>query len=73
MKNPHIDEGSHVGHVKVKHLTDRALLVTLPDGTDKWVPKSQLHEDSEIKDYALIDEDGELVITDWLKRKWDQE
>jgi hypothetical protein len=71
MNNPHIDTGVHIGRVTIERLTDRALLCVLPDGSEKWVPKSQLHPESEIQDYALINEEGELVITDWLKRKWD--
>lgn len=74
-RNPHLDEGVHIGHVKVIHLTDKALLVEIEGDTDdkRWVPKGQLHPDGEIKDYALVNEEGELVITDWLKSKWDKE
>lgn len=51
--------------------TDKALLVKVA-GTrqERWVPKSQIHDDSEV--YAKGHK-GKLVITPWLAKRWDAE
>lgn len=48
--------------------TDAAVLVACSDfdGGQLWVPKSQIHDDSDV--YAK-DTDGDLVITDWFANK----
>jgi len=48
--------------------TDRALLVMLADGEEKWIPKSVIHDDSEV--YEPHDE-GELVVKAWFAEKED--
>lgn len=48
--------------VVVKKETEAALLVTI-DGEDHWVPKSQVHDDSEV--WKMGDE-GLLVISRWI-------
>ncbi len=52
--------------------TDRALLVRIPDLDDQevWIPKSQIHDDSEV--YAL-GHVGALVLPGWLARKKEEE
>jgi len=51
--------------VKCKKETDKALLCTVDD-EDVWVPKSQVHDDSEV--YQEGDE-GLLVVSEWLARQ----
>jgi len=46
--------------------TDRALLVRLEDGDEHWIPKSVIHDDSEV--YELGGE-GTLVVQGWFARK----
>jgi hypothetical protein len=47
--------------------TDRALLVFVPDLEEQiWVPKSVVHEDSEV---YKADTDGELVVFEWWATK----
>jgi hypothetical protein len=41
--------------------TDKAILVRC-DGKEAWIPKSQVHEDSEVYEK---DTDGKLIITLW--------
>lgn len=48
--------------------TEKALLVRLETGDELWVPKSQIHADSEVYD-AGEHADGELVIAEWFARK----
>lgn len=45
-----------------KKETEKALLVDI-DGEEHWLPKSQIHDDSEV--YAEGGE-GVLVITEWI-------
>ncbi len=51
--------------VKCKKETDKALLCTVDD-EDVWVPKSQVHADSEV--YQEGDE-GDLVVSEWIARQ----
>lgn len=59
------DPGYSLGIQTVKRLTEKAFLFEI-DGEDVWIPKSQIHENSEIQEHALVTEEGELVITEWL-------
>lgn len=45
--------------------TDRAILVSV-NGGDHWVPKSQLHDDSEV--YSKKDS-GKLVMSKWIAKQ----
>lgn len=47
--------------------TDKALLVRIPEDDDKehWIPKSQIHDDSEVYD-GEDNAHGKLVITHWI-------
>jgi hypothetical protein len=52
-------------------VSEKAILVDI-DGTEVWIPQSQVHEDSEV--FAKGD-DGKLVITKWIARQkgvWDE-
>lgn len=56
-------------NVHVEKETDKALLCRI-DGSEYWIPKSHVHDDSEVydeDDHA----DGTLVITEWLARQKD--
>jgi len=48
--------------------TDLALLVALIEMDDelRWIPKSQVHEDSEV---CAVGDEGMLVVPEWLYRK----
>lgn len=47
--------------------TPQALLARLPSGREKWVPVSQLHDDSEVYRAATAEdrEPGKLVVSSW--------
>jgi hypothetical protein len=49
--------------VKALRETDRALLCADSNGNEFWVPKSQLHDDSEVFE---VGGEGKLVVTRWL-------
>ena len=46
--------------------TEKALLVTDHAGFEEWIPKSAVHEDSEV--YSERDE-GDLVLKSWKARE----
>ena len=48
--------------------TDRALLCVLETGEEKWIPKSVVHDDSEVFD-AEGNAQGELVVKQWWAEK----
>ena len=63
------DQGSHLGWAKVKRATERAFLVELREAkTEIWIPKSVIHDDSEVFD-ARDNAEGELVVMAWWARK----
>lgn len=59
--------GCDVGEVRAKHETLKALLVRL-NGRDVWVPKSVIHEDSEVFDNKDHKE-GILIVKKWFADK----
>lgn len=56
--------------VRVKRVTDRALLVVVEEDESltEWIPKSQLHADTEVKDKG---DTGVLAIPRWLAEERD--
>lgn len=50
-----------------KRATPKALLVEI-DGDEHWIPKSQIHDDSEVYD-ADENSEGTLVITEWIAKQ----
>jgi hypothetical protein len=71
-------EGFSVGSASVIGSTEKALRVRFGDGAlvtgEVWVPKSVIHDDSEVYD-ALNNARGKLVVESWFARKegWDDE
>jgi hypothetical protein len=58
-------EGHAMGLGKCSSDTEKALLVVI-DGKNIWVPKSVVHDDSEV--YKVGDE-GELLVKRWWAEK----
>jgi len=52
--------------VTVKLETKLALLVVLDTGEEIWIPKSQIHADSEV---YKKDTEGTLVVSEWFATK----
>lgn len=48
---------------EVKVETDRALLCVFDDGSEEWIPKSQIQEDSQVHEKGDV---GEIAIPRWL-------
>lgn len=45
-----------------------ALLIKLPGGREVWIPKSAIHDDSEVFD-GKNNAEGKLVAQDWWAEK----
>lgn len=62
-------DGVNLGQAQLVRETDKAVLVELEDDdqSQRWIPKSQIHDDSEVfnKDNAT----GDLVVTRWFAEK----
>lgn len=58
------DETVEFEDVHVKHATEKALLCVI-DGDEHWIPKSQIHDDSDVFD-DLQNDRGTLVVTRWI-------
>ena len=63
------DEGVSLGSARLIRSTAMAILVVLEDRKDQelWIPKSQIHDDSEV--YDAENPSGELVVTSWFANK----
>lgn len=48
--------------IKCERATGKAILVEI-SGEEYWIPKSQIHEDSEVYDEG---HEGTLIITHWI-------
>lgn len=72
-----MDDGDHavsVGEARVVHERAKAILVELEDEPGDgpfWIPKSAVHEDSEV--WSEKHGQGGLVVKTWFARKegWD--
>ena len=60
------DEGHVFSDVKIVHQTDRAIKVKLDDEREIWVPKSVIHDNSEI---WKVEEEGDLMVKRWWAEK----
>lgn len=57
------EPGFTIEGVTCVHVTRGALLARTPDGQEFWVPKSVIHDDSEI--YKPGSESGSLIVKLW--------
>lgn len=58
-----------LGHGKVVKASDQALQIELTDiGETRWIPKSVLHDDSEVYDDDE-NKEGEVVVNQWWANK----
>lgn len=55
-----------VGETTVIRETEKAILVTV-DGEQTWVPKSVIHDDSEV--WSRKNGEGQLVVKAWFAHK----
>lgn len=63
-----MSDATKLGAGKVKKATDKALQVELETGETVWIPKSVIHDDSELYDESENNE-GEVVVKNWWAEK----
>jgi hypothetical protein len=62
-----MDEKAELGLGRGEKETEKALLVILEEtGDEVWVPKSQIHDDSEVFKEG---QSGEVVVSAWWAEK----
>lgn len=61
--------GVSLGQARAVGETPKALAVQLADGEERWIPKSQLHDDSEVFSCDDDESEGELVVKRWWAEK----
>lgn len=60
------DDGKEVGQAKALRETDLALLVRIDGKREMWIPKSQIHDDSECYEHGT---EGKLIVKTWFYEK----
>ena len=60
------DDACSLGEAECVRETDAAILVELDSGDKKWLPKSIIHDDSEVWKEGQT---GELVVDRWFAEK----
>lgn len=64
------DDATRLGPGRIQRATPRAILIRLDaDGIDRWIPKSMIHDDSEVWDENEGNEHGEIVVKSWFAEK----
>lgn len=58
-----------LGNGKVVRSTPKALLVELESGEEQWVPRSVIHDDSEVYTDEGENAEGELIVLQWWADK----
>ncbi len=62
------DDKTNLGSGRAKRASDKALFVELDTGDSVWIPKSQIHDDSEVYEEG---HEGEVVVNTWWAEKND--
>ena len=58
-----------LGHGKVVKSSDKALQIELTDlGETRWVPRSMIHDNSEVYDDGA-NKEGDIVVNQWWAEK----
>ena len=65
---PRESEGIELEVEEVKAVTEKALLIVV-DGSEYWLPKGQIHEDSEMDDSAEKGDHGTITVSSWWAEK----
>lgn len=56
-------KGIEIGEAEAIRETEKALLVLRETGDEVWIPKSVIHDDSEVYQEG---DDGKLVVAEWF-------
>ena len=61
------NKGIGLGYADVKLETSNAVLFKTDEYGDMWVPKSQIHDDSDV--WNIKNNKGTLVVSEWFARQ----
>lgn len=61
-----MSDGYEVGEATCLRETEKALHVAIDGVGNKWIPKSQIHDNSEV---FAVDHQGLLVVSQWFADK----
>lgn len=64
------DDGATFDDCECLRSTERAILVRFKDGAERWIPKSQLLDSTEVRAQG---DRGALSVTDWFAERFDEE
>jgi len=57
-----VEKGVSIGSAEAKRESDKAVLMAIDDIGEVWLPKSQIHDDSEV---WKVGQKGDLIVTTW--------
>jgi hypothetical protein len=60
---------TEIPEVKAIRATKQALLILTDEGDEVWVPKSVIHDDSEVYEDG---HEGTLVVQEWFAKKTEE-
>lgn len=60
--------GFSLGHSEIIRETDSALLLETEEAGEVWIPKSVIHDDSEIEAGDDEGDEGEVIVKKWFAR-----
>lgn len=55
----------NAGEVLCTGETEKAIAIVI-DGQEEWIPKSQIHDDSEVWQRG---QEGDLVVSEWMAKQ----
>lgn len=64
-----LDNAKVVAKTRGAVLCEHELLDEIPESKDRWIPWSQVDDDSEIMEASNKGDEGDLVISDWIAEK----
>lgn len=62
------NDGVSLGQGQCTRATDKALLVDLESGEERWIPVSVIHDDSEVYDSG-DNATGDVIVQKWWAEK----
>lgn len=64
-----LDDAKVIAKTAGAVLVDQELINEIPEERDRWIPWSQVDDDSEIMEASRKGDEGDLVITNWIAEK----
>jgi hypothetical protein len=65
MEEDEDDGGTSLGKGKCIRATERAILVKLEKGKEIWIPKRNVHDNSEVYEVGEEGNEGNVIVKTW--------